>query len=129
MRRWAALALAALGASGCAHSTWQKPGATAQVYDEDSYLCERDTRQSGYYGGGLVGAVNMQSFFNHCMVAHGWSLVSESAVPARQPLSFTEGQWESGRQQCHDQATAESETAGGDGFANAFNRCMVTRGL
>lgn len=62
------------GLYGCAGPTiWRKAGATQQDYNVDSYGCERDARQSGYFGGGLAGALNMRDFFNRCMVAHGWT--------------------------------------------------------
>ncbi len=59
--------------AGCARIIWSKPGATQQDYATDSYACERDMRQSLYFGGGLVGQANAQSFMNRCMVAHGWT--------------------------------------------------------
>lgn len=58
--------------AGCA-KTWDKPGATAQDFNIDSYNCEKDARQSGYFGGGLIGLANFQSFIDRCMVAHGWT--------------------------------------------------------
>jgi len=33
-----------------------------------------DARQSGYFGTGIVGAINIRDFFKECMVAHGWTL-------------------------------------------------------
>lgn len=69
----AAAAFAAL--AGCASPMmWNKYGATQTDYQQDSYVCEKDARQSGYFGGGITGAINMREFFKHCMVAHGWSL-------------------------------------------------------
>ncbi len=63
------------GLCGCAPQPmiWVKPGASQQDYNKDSYDCERDLRQSGYYGDGLAGAINMRGFFERCMIAHGWS--------------------------------------------------------
>jgi len=58
---------------GCAPTIWVKPGATQADYNRDSYGCEKDARQSGYFGGGLIGAVNMEQFEERCMVAHGWA--------------------------------------------------------
>lgn len=61
--------------TGCASPmVWNKYGATQQDYQTDSYACEKDARQSGYFGGGFQGAINMRDFFKHCMVAHGWTL-------------------------------------------------------
>ncbi|MDR5751092.1 MULTISPECIES: hypothetical protein [unclassified Caballeronia] len=69
----AAAACAAL--AGCASPmVWNKYGATTADYQVDSYACEKDARQSGYFGGGISGAINMRDFFKHCMVAHGWAL-------------------------------------------------------
>jgi hypothetical protein len=53
---------------------WDKPGATRAEYDRDSYECEKDARQSGYFGTGLIGALNMREFFKKCMNAHGYEL-------------------------------------------------------
>lgn len=58
--------------AGCARTIWNKPGASQQDFATDSYACEKDARQSGYFGGGFVGAANFQGFVNRCMVAHGW---------------------------------------------------------
>lgn len=67
--------VAALCAAGCAgfQPVWDKPGGTPQSFNTDSYECERDARQSGYYGGGLLGALNFRSFADRCMEAHGWT--------------------------------------------------------
>jgi hypothetical protein len=66
-----ALALAAT-LSGCGPTVWDKAGATQQDFNVDSYACERDARQSGYFGTGLVGASNMKQFYNECMVSKGY---------------------------------------------------------
>jgi hypothetical protein len=68
------IAIGAIGFSlaSCATTGWDKPGATQQDYATDSYNCEKDMRQGGYYGSGLFGALNAQSFEDRCMVAHGW---------------------------------------------------------
>lgn len=58
--------------TACAPTIWDKPGATQADFNADSYACERDTRQSGYFGGGLVGALEMRQFAERCMVAHGY---------------------------------------------------------
>jgi len=64
--------------SACAPTmTWNKEGATQQDYNKDHYTCEKDARQSGYYGSGIVGAININNFFKECMVAHGWTLIPE----------------------------------------------------
>ena len=64
----------------CANPVWVRDGATAQDYNADHYSCERDVRQSGYYGEGLVGTLNMQQFFSSCMVAHGYTLERSDEV-------------------------------------------------
>ena len=70
--------LAALTLFGCAPSApqtvWTKQGAADGAYQADSYDCEKDARQSGYFGTGLIGAVYMKKFFERCMYAHGWGL-------------------------------------------------------
>jgi len=60
--------------AGCAPQVvWTKPGGfIKQDYDQDSYACEKDMRQSGYFGGGIAGGIEMNQFFDKCMVAHGW---------------------------------------------------------
>jgi hypothetical protein len=59
---------------------WDKEGATQQDYNQDHYACEKDARQSGYFGTGIVGAVNMRNFFQECMVAHGWTLRGQASA-------------------------------------------------
>ena len=84
MRSLLAIALIAPGLSNCAaQRTWQKPGATAQDFQTDSYECERDVRQSGYYGTGLVGTINVNGFFNRCMEARGYYLGTEDDSAAQ----------------------------------------------
>lgn len=73
MKRILVVAVGVLCLSGCGPTIWDKPGATQADFNKDSYECERDMRQSGYYGGGLVGAANAQNFYNRCMVAHGYT--------------------------------------------------------
>ena len=82
-----ALVFSALVLCGCsAPRIWNKPGSAQSDFASDSYSCERDSRQSGYFGGGIAGQLNMQSFFDRCMVAHGWSLSS-----ARGPTTYMDG--------------------------------------
>jgi hypothetical protein len=72
--------------SACgAPKVWVKSGATQQDYATDSYACEKDARQSMYFGGGLVGALNMQDFAGRCMVAHGWYLSSQGGTAQSNP--------------------------------------------
>ncbi len=65
---------------------WTKDGATEQDFRTDKYECEKDARQSGYFGGGLVGAANMSGFASRCMEARGWSL-EEQASTQESPTS------------------------------------------
>jgi hypothetical protein len=74
MKNVMAAVVAGLALAGCARNVWVKDGADQQDFNVDHYSCEKDARQSGYYGTGLAGALNMQNFFNECMVAHGWHL-------------------------------------------------------
>ena len=72
-----AVAVVSVILSGCAPTIWDKPGATQADFARDSYDCEKDMRQSGYYGGGLVGALNAEEFSDRCMVAHGYTARSK----------------------------------------------------
>jgi predicted aspartyl protease len=65
---------------GCAKTVWVKPGASQQDFTTDQYNCEKDARQSGYFGTGLVGAINMQNFYDSCMNSRGW--YSQKLAPA-----------------------------------------------
>lgn len=69
-----------LALSGCASPDWDKPGATSQDLATDSYICERDRRQSGFSDAGLVGIVAGASFQDRCMVAHGWTARAKPAA-------------------------------------------------
>jgi hypothetical protein len=67
-------ALAVLLADGCAEQAlWVKADATHEDFARDSYACERDMRQSGYFGTGIYAAIAAQDFAERCMVARGWS--------------------------------------------------------
>jgi hypothetical protein len=69
-----ALALtAALALSAC-NTTWNKPGLTQEQFNLDEYNCDKDAHQS-FFGGGLIGAVSQQKFYERCMVAHGYAKV------------------------------------------------------
>lgn len=60
---------------GCATPMiFDKASGTQAEYNKDSYECERDARQSGYFGGGIFGSMNMKEFFKSCMVARGYTL-------------------------------------------------------
>jgi hypothetical protein len=67
--------------TGCASPTvWNKSGATQQDFATEQYACERDSRQSGGFDSGLIGAIEVQGYFNRCMVAHGWYLQDKAQV-------------------------------------------------
>lgn len=59
---------------------WDKPGATQSDYDKDSYECEKDVRQSGYYGGGIAGYKKLREFFKKCMISKGWTLRTDPST-------------------------------------------------
>jgi hypothetical protein len=67
------IAALCLVVQGCAPMVWDKAGATEQDFKRDSYGCERDVRQSGYYGQGLGAQLEMQAFYKRCMEANGWT--------------------------------------------------------
>lgn len=63
--------------SSCASmgATWYRDGATQADYNHDHYDCEKDMRQGGNYGTGIIGMVTgstADDFFSRCMVAKGW---------------------------------------------------------
>lgn len=62
----------ALLLGGCATYTWRHPEYTPEKWARERYECERDARQSGYYGTGIYGAMNMQAFFERCLESKGW---------------------------------------------------------
>jgi hypothetical protein len=80
MKRGMIGALMALGLAGCGPTVWEKAGATTQDFNVDSYGCERDARRGGgYAGSGIFG----NSFFDRCMIAHGWSERKSASYPPR----------------------------------------------
>jgi membrane-associated protease RseP (regulator of RpoE activity) len=76
------LGLVAVCLTACAPTTWVKPGATQQDFLTDKYSCEKDMRQSMYFGGGIIGAINADNFQSECMVAKGWRQQQGQAAPA-----------------------------------------------
>jgi len=77
MRNLPIAVIALIALSGCVRTVWVKEGATPQDYNRESYECEKDARQSQYFGGGIVGAINFNEFENKCMVAHGWTATKQ----------------------------------------------------
>ena len=91
--RIGALSAALLCVSACAQNVWVKPGSSQADYNTDSYACEKDARQSGYFGGGIGGSINMKEFFNRCMIAHGWSVQgseTQQAVATQQKQAIAD---------------------------------------
>jgi hypothetical protein len=67
------LILACLVVAGCAQTVWHKAGVTQAEFNKDAYECEKDARQSGHFGTGIVGAIAFGQFQERCMVARGYS--------------------------------------------------------
>jgi len=65
--------IACLLLAACAARAWNKEVATQGDYNQDSYGCEKDVRQSSYFGGGIGGALNMRDMYARCMQARGWT--------------------------------------------------------
>ena len=63
---------------GCARPVWVHPEYTPEKWKKDSYECERDARQSHYFGTGITGSINMQNFFNRCLESKGWMRQQEA---------------------------------------------------
>jgi hypothetical protein len=64
--------LFSVAVAGCAKTYWTKPGLTPAEWNRDIYECERDMRQSGYFGTGLVGHWNADAFQERCLIAKGY---------------------------------------------------------
>lgn len=70
-----------LALAGCTQTVWLHPNHNDQAtFNRDSYECERDMRQSGYYGRGLIGQINAQEFADRCMIARGYYKASREAL-------------------------------------------------
>jgi hypothetical protein len=85
------LSLAAIVAA-CATAYWTKPGFNAADWNRDRYECERDMRQSGYYGAGLVGEINASAFFERCLVAKGYFKTTASQTYTPPPSKVSEAE-------------------------------------
>ena len=63
--------------AGCASQTeMNMANSTQEKYSIDSIECEKDTRESGFYGG-IIGKQDMQIFFHKCMISKGWKSVEK----------------------------------------------------
>jgi len=69
---------------GCTTTYWVHP-LTMENFSRDSYECERDMRQSMYFGTGF----SARAFQDRCMEARGYYEVSE--LPKDQQLQNTAG--------------------------------------
>ena len=99
MRNIALMGAVALCLAGCAPTrVWVKPGATQADFNTDEYSCEKDARQSGYFGTGFVGVANMQGFYSRCMVAHGWHFQQTSATTTMPPAATISSQTRAGEE-------------------------------
>jgi hypothetical protein len=66
--------LSALLGACAAPALWTKPGVTAEEWRTDQYSCERDARMSVLlFGGGIVGAIEAQRFYDKCLYARGYA--------------------------------------------------------
>jgi len=63
--------------AGCSRVVYRNPDYTPQLWARDSYECERDSRQSGYFGTGILGQLNMLEFYDRCLAARGWTKTRE----------------------------------------------------
>lgn len=57
---------------GCARVVYRHCNYTPALWAKDSYECERDARQSGYFGTGIIGAIDFQQFYDRCLYSKGW---------------------------------------------------------
>jgi len=72
MKRATTIGLAMFWLGGCTQYQWTHPNWSEATWNKDSYECERDMRQSAYFGGGLVGQANAQQFQERCLRARGY---------------------------------------------------------
>jgi hypothetical protein len=74
--------------TGCAQYMWvredgRRDQSAIDQFRKDSYECERDVRQSGYYGQGLYGAIEAQGFGERCLRAKGYQKIPADATMVR----------------------------------------------
>jgi hypothetical protein len=68
-------------ATACApRMMWTKDNWNEQDARRDFYECERDARQSRYFGTGFAGAMNMAEFQKRCLRAKGYREVPADAT-------------------------------------------------
>jgi hypothetical protein len=57
---------------GCASQTeFNMQNSAQEKYNNDSYGCEKDTKESGFYDG-VIGKRDMEVFYRNCMANKGW---------------------------------------------------------
>lgn len=120
MHRNARLSLILLCATGCTPTTWYKPGASQQDYATTSYECERDARQSGYFGLGLGGAIEMAAFESRCMGAHGYSRIG-----AQDPTAYAGHAEEAAQARARVQASDACASAGLKTSDSGYYACFT----
>jgi len=60
--------------AGCASQMEMNMESSAQEkYNKDSFECEKNTQESGFYGG-LIDVQDMKINFKKCMISKGWTL-------------------------------------------------------
>jgi len=75
---------------GCAsHVVYLHPNYTPELLAKDSYECERDAQQSGYFRDSMVGAINAQNFIDQCLAARGWVKTAEEGSLVGSPQGET----------------------------------------
>jgi len=68
-----AILLLLIVVSGCTQYRWTHPSFTESAWRRDTYECERDMRQSAYFGGGIGGAIAAANFQERCLQARGYN--------------------------------------------------------
>jgi hypothetical protein len=82
--RYATVITLFLVLTGCTQYMWKHPSHSDMArFRRDHYECERDMRQSGYYGGGIAGQMNATAFGERCMVARGYYKVAKDDSAAQ----------------------------------------------
>jgi hypothetical protein len=63
--------------AGCAGVVYRHPAYTPQLWARDSYECERDARQSGSFGTGILGGMAIRDSYDRRLAARGWTKTQE----------------------------------------------------
>lgn len=99
-----------LSVGACTHATWVRKGATDADLQRDQYACEKDARQSSYFGGRYYFDINFQAFQNRCMRSKGWSQEDEREVEVASDQAHTvQAQATFQRQACVERIRSEPE--------------------